>query len=80
MEGRQMKADEPAFPVTPEQARQSYSHLGSISGLSKREWFAGMALVGLRTHRGIRENHQLLAKLAFADADAMLKEADDESP
>jgi hypothetical protein len=71
------KADEPAFPVTPEQARQSYSHLGSISGLTKREWFAGMAMQGLLAHYG-NGDYLVLRDESYEIADAMLEGADDD--
>ena len=48
----------------------------SCKGLTKREWFAGMALQGYIIVDDDKSYEQL-AGFAFNQADAMLKEADD---
>lgn len=58
--------DEPAFPVV--------SPLGeSYSGLTRRDWFAGMAMQGILAHYGHQGSSEKLAEYAFEHADAMLK-------
>ena len=46
-----------------------------VSGLTKREWFAGMALSGITVHsyNQTDTDQKLLAKIAFGIADAMIK-------
>ncbi len=47
------------------------------SGLTKREWFAGMALSGMcaaETHDHFYQNNETMANEAFNKADAMIKE------
>jgi len=69
------KKDEPAFP-------QTIDDMGTMrsvtQGLSKREWFAGMALQGMLSanfHSGmVKHDAPLAAKQAYVFADAMLKE------
>jgi hypothetical protein len=67
----------PAFPATPEQDAQGFC------GMSLRDYFAGQALAGLRAARlqtgGAYPSENKLwssgecARLAYRDADAMLK-------
>ena len=37
----------PAFPVTLEQKQQETMEYGSMTGLTIRQWYAGMALAGM---------------------------------
>lgn len=43
-------------------------------GLSKREWFAGMALQGICSHPETRATEEAIAKSSFEIADAMIKQ------
>jgi hypothetical protein len=43
-------------------------------GMSLRDWFAGMAIQGIRRDLGSDPVSWVVAKLAYEDADAMLKE------
>jgi hypothetical protein len=63
-----------AFPVFGVDMRPGHegTYLHSI-GLSKREWFAGMALVGMIAHPEGGGTPQTLADYAYRYADAMLK-------
>ena len=57
--------DEPAFPV-PE--------LGVADGLTKREYFAGLAMQGILSCRGLSYHEELLSLHAIKIADALLAE------
>lgn len=61
------RINEPAFPIN--------IGIAKAYGLTKREWFAGMALSGATVHAyNQTENDQaILAKIAFGIADAMIK-------
>ena len=58
------------------QLRQVCDVAMSTGGLTKREWFAGMALSGITVHsyNQTDTDQKLLAKIAFGIADAMIKE------
>jgi hypothetical protein len=47
---------------------------GNFKGLTKREYFAGLAMQGLLSNR--RANPAVMAEAAVAYADALLKELD----
>lgn len=63
-----------------------FQNMEPLNGLTKREWFAGMALQGmladsndvpkseLKKH-GVEEVHDYIAQAAFEYADAMIKES-----
>lgn len=77
------KNTEPAFPgvVDIERFEESLGkyvpHLVPMGGLTKREWFAGMALQGLMAQgSGMGSNiwkPEEAAKLSFSQADAMIE-------
>lgn len=67
-----MAADDPAFP-------QSLHSYGPFGGLTKREWFAGMALQGLYANRSVSLLPEEYASEAFAAADAMLAASKDDN-
>lgn len=47
----------------------------SYEGMTLRDWFAGQALAGMSAHPKIGNNSdELMARLAYSQADAMLVE------
>lgn len=43
------------------------------TGMSKRDWFAGQAIIGLMAHHGRHDFEHNLAKVAYEIADQMLE-------
>jgi len=68
-----MKDDGPAFPGWFQEDEGIHYH----HGMSRRDWFAGMALTGILSRGGAKgeDGAEINAMDAFASADAMLKEA-----
>lgn len=65
--------EEPAFPQSETLGRNSFNHEYGNGGLTKREWYAGMALQGLVSVPEMHPfNHADAARMAFWFADAML--------
>ncbi|KKK52493.1 hypothetical protein LCGC14_3104360 [marine sediment metagenome] len=70
-------ADKPAYPY-PDMAQFDFS-LGEMMGLTKREWFAGMAMQGIIIRDKelgagiIAPRVDLTTTAAYAYADAMLE-------
>jgi hypothetical protein len=59
------------MPSGPEPRDQEITHYNE--GMSLRDWFAGMALLGLRANPdGWAEDGAKMAGYAYSDADAML--------
>ena len=46
------------------------------NGISVRDWFAGMALMGYRNQEYFGADSKLIAKKCYQDADALLAERD----
>lgn len=70
------KGDEPAFPS--DCLEDDWEKYG---GLTKREWFAGMALMGMHARNSYDsglDTPEKRASICFIDADAMLKESEKE--
>lgn len=73
---------EPAFPYVIKETRESALQRGkepieiTYGGLTKRQWFAGMAIIGITANPTNIGKNQHLAEAAFSMADAMLKEGD----
>jgi hypothetical protein len=69
-------ADDRAFPFLRENNNPSMPLIMGGSGLTKREWFAGMALQGLcvNGYYMSTEDRLNIAMSAYQLADAMLKE------
>jgi hypothetical protein len=71
-------------PITPctIQGRQGWGNKPTISdrevyGLTKREYFAGLAMQGLLSHHGkFGSLHEVYTKYAVIYADALLEELD----
>lgn len=70
--------DQPAFPerITGELNDQGRWVPDCVSGLTKREWFAGMALQALITYGRVPIGKSEVAKCAIDYADALLSELD----
>jgi len=64
----------PAFPTFPNWQSGDYAVRG---GLTKREWFAGMALMGYCATK-LQISSENVAKWCFDDADAMIAESNRE--
>ena len=65
----------PAFPVSPDEARGKVSSVHG--GLTIRDYFAAAAMQGLLSNSAMvdtGDNYTWIAKHAYAQADAMLKE------
>ena len=62
----------PAFPTDGES--QVATHLWHFSGLTKREWFAGMALQGLLANPSTILKQADIPELSFEYADAMIRQ------
>jgi hypothetical protein len=60
-----------AFP----QARKVGEIAQSYGGLTKREWFAGMAMIGIRMSHPDMDDDEC-ARLSFVDAEAMIAEGE----
>ena len=72
-----MKDGGPAFPSDYEEYSEQYHAVTShhSSGMSLRDWFAGMAAQGILSRQGITEiNSYDVAITAYLTADAMLEE------
>jgi len=63
-----MKHDTPAFPISPE----IWETHPDFHGLTKREWFAGMALQGMCSAPGGSIHAPEMARFSFVLADAMI--------
>lgn len=79
-----MKCDpnESAFPIVQE-VQKEYTDGTSMDvtdyGLTKREWFAGMAMQGFCSNHQVAETAVELAKWAAGFADALIAELNKES-
>lgn len=69
---RKKSGEKPAFPQTGT-VEAVLSPVSPTLGLSDRQFFAGMSLMGIRA-AGHEMDAQLAARMAFVDADAMLAE------
>jgi len=63
----------PAFPVHPYEGDEINPPVRSNSGMGIRDFFAGLALIGLANDKSALEP-EVAAENAFAFADAMLQE------
>ena len=61
----------PAFPVTSDGTESAQFAFG----LSRRDWFAGMAMQGLWSNPSCDYSHEEAAETAYKQADAMLAES-----
>jgi hypothetical protein len=67
----------PAFPSANEIKLGDYTTTG-YPGLTKREWFAGMALCGMKAHGTGALFESEVAVIAYQYADAMIEEGSKE--
>jgi hypothetical protein len=56
----------PAFPACNE------ANMNDTMGMTLRDWLAGQALAGLQSHGEYRAEPELVAQVAYEQADAML--------
>lgn len=84
MAGEGIKDGGPAFPriAGVELSSSKYSgnppdvYVETDDGMSLRDWFAGQALAGYRSHKfqyDVGDEENRVAQWAYKDADAMLK-------
>ncbi len=68
---------EPAFPVTfYHNHPDGSSHLQEWPGMTKREWYAGLAMQGFNANpRWNEETYAKVAGMAFSQADEMIAAA-----
>lgn len=64
-----MSANDPAFPYVLRADSDSAEY-----GLTKREYFAAMALQGMLSNPDIRGSNESLAKTSISVADVLIKE------
>ena len=68
-----MSKDDPIFPVSPEIARTMALPYDVHPGLTKREYFAILALVGLAAYPGLpKQTSKQMAVRALGLADALI--------
>lgn len=76
-----LKDGGPAYPTTLRDERAGVQHGTPHPGMSQRDWFAGMALIGLISNsQGVPSDYmrananeaERLAQIAFCISDAML--------
>ena len=74
-------SDKPAMPLQLQdgEASKTITKLGNADGLTKREFFAGLALQGLCSDPDMRDA-ETEAALAVRLADALLKELESPQP
>lgn len=69
-----MRNNYPAFPVQGYPGDGKYPAVKPNSGMSVRDFFAGLALMGYRASgRYNDEVYRVVADMAYRDADAMLE-------
>lgn len=70
----------PAFPIVKQMVATEHGEqeIPATEGLSKREWFAGMALQGLLAARGNDPNYSYLELVsdAISTADSIIEQLD----
>lgn len=68
--------EDPAFPKVKTNVAhycgELYGDVSSVGGLTKREWFAGMSLMGRRANPNI-DQLNINAEWCFSDADEMIE-------
>jgi hypothetical protein len=71
------RGDEAAFPITATPDLHTHKLLGPVAfGLTKREWFVGMALQGLLAQEGaLTTDVGLLVSQAMVVVDALLQDS-----
>jgi hypothetical protein len=74
--------DKPAFPISEEATDRMIDEIRIFTGVSKREYFAGLAMQGLASHPSVKfsttaENY---AKYSVVMADALLLELSKSQP
>lgn len=77
------KGDQPAYPVTEETTDRIDAGIAIYTGLTKREYFAAMAMQGLLSNPSIIHIHQKgaidwIAEHSILQADALLNQLEKE--
>jgi len=67
-----MNKNDPAFPI---QTSHNTDRNVADFGLTKREWFAGMAMQGMCARADAPPNIESIKLVAYGIADAMLEES-----
>jgi len=74
--GTMSKGNEPAYPVNEEETDRIDAGIKIYSGLSKREYFAAMAMQGLCSDAAIDATYEAYADMAVKSADALIAALD----
>jgi len=61
-------------PPSPEEGGAAFPVLNKSYGMTLRDWFAGMALAGMRAKTNVNSGPNDYARFAYQQADAMLAE------
>jgi len=71
-------SDQPAMPISSEQTYSLSICITESTGLTKREYFAGLAMQGLLSNPNIDCVDSILAKSSVEISDALLKQLEED--
>jgi len=62
------------MPAMPQLIRDPWDKVSAVGGLTKREYFAALALQGFMANPHVKDDAEAFAKRSVRMADALLKE------